>query len=258
MAKFKIITDSSCDIPTEIRKEHGIDYYQMGITIDGKENVADMDWKAYSAEELYTWLAAGRKMKTNLITVKTFMNKTKEWFDKGYDVLYLGCSTALTGSLNSFNLAKDMLLPEYPSRKMVAVQTYAAAATLGMMVVDAAREQEKGASLEDVCKWVEEHRFFYNQFCTVDTLSYLKDDAALEECRKNHPGGGYIVGRMKGLGEMSEDEVSETLMDPDKRLIRQITIEDSKKDKDDGENIKIEEIKIGKRTKTKVAFKKQN
>lgn len=32
---------------------------------------------------------------------------------------------------------------------------------------------------------------------------------------------------MKGLGEMSEDEVAETLMDPAKRIIRQITIGDA-------------------------------
>ena len=175
MANYKIITDSSSDIPTELREAHGIDYFQMGIVVDGKEMPADLDWKAYSAKELYTWLAAGRKMKTNLITVKTFMTKIKEYFDQGLDVLYLGCSTALTGSLNSFNLAKEMLLPEYPSRRMEAVQTYAAAATLGMLVVDAAREQEKGADMDTVMKWVEEHRFFYNQFCTVDTLSYLRD-----------------------------------------------------------------------------------
>lgn len=31
---------------------------------------------------------------------------------------------------------------------------------------------------------------------------------------------------MKGLGEMSVDETEETLTDPEKRIIRQITVED--------------------------------
>ena len=31
---------------------------------------------------------------------------------------------------------------------------------------------------------------------------------------------------MKGLGEMDDDEVEETLMDPDKRIIKLITVED--------------------------------
>ena len=175
MNKYKIITDSSCDIPTEIRQAHGVDYFQMGIVVDGQEMPADLDWKTYTPDELYSWLSAGRKLKTTLISVETFVNKIKEYFDQGIDVLYLGCSTALTGSINSFYLAKEMLMDEYPSRRMEAVSTFAAAATLGMLVVDAAREQEKGKDMDEVMKWVEDNRFFYNQFCTVDTLSYLRD-----------------------------------------------------------------------------------
>ena len=32
---------------------------------------------------------------------------------------------------------------------------------------------------------------------------------------------------MKGLGEMSVDETEETLIDPDNRIIKQITVEDA-------------------------------
>ena len=175
MTNYKIITDSSSDIPTDIREKHGIDYFQMGIVVDGEQMPADLDWKTYTPDELYGWLSAGRKLKTNLITVETFINKIKQYFEKGIDVLYLGCSTALTGSLNSFNLAKEILMEEYPSRRMEAVQTYAAAATLGMLVVDAAREQEKGADIDTVMKWVEDNKMRYNQFATVDTLDYLRN-----------------------------------------------------------------------------------
>ena len=33
---------------------------------------------------------------------------------------------------------------------------------------------------------------------------------------------------MKGLGEMDADEVEETLMDPDNRIIKQVTVSDIK------------------------------
>lgn len=55
---------------------------------------------------------------------------------------------------------------------------------------------------------------------------YLKNDAALEEFRKENAGKKYEVGRMKGIGEMDDDEVEETLMDPEKRIIKQITVAD--------------------------------
>ena len=41
-------------------------------------------------------------------------------------------------------------------------------------------------------------------------------------------GKKYIVGRMKGLGEMSVDETEETLTDPNRRIIKQITVDDDK------------------------------
>ena len=56
---------------------------------------------------------------------------------------------------------------------------------------------------------------------------YLKNDEALEEFRKTHQGRKYIVNRLKGLGEMSEEETEETLTDPNNRIIRQVSVEDA-------------------------------
>ena len=56
---------------------------------------------------------------------------------------------------------------------------------------------------------------------------YLKNDEALEEFRKTHQGKKYTVNRLKGLGEMSEEETEETLTDPDNRIIKQITVGDA-------------------------------
>lgn len=55
---------------------------------------------------------------------------------------------------------------------------------------------------------------------------YIKNDADLEQFKKDNPNLKFEIGRMKGLGEMDEDEVEETLMDPEKRIIKQITVED--------------------------------
>ena len=57
---------------------------------------------------------------------------------------------------------------------------------------------------------------------------YIKNDEELEKFRKENIGRNYIVNRMKGLGEMDVDETEETLTDPDKRIIKQITVDDVK------------------------------
>ena len=54
---------------------------------------------------------------------------------------------------------------------------------------------------------------------------YLKNDADLEKFRKENPTEKYSVGRMKGLGEMSIEETEETLVHPDSRIIKKITVQ---------------------------------
>ena len=55
---------------------------------------------------------------------------------------------------------------------------------------------------------------------------YLKNDDALKEFQAKNPGKNITVNRFKGLGELDPDETEETLIDPDNRIIRQVTVED--------------------------------
>ena len=61
-----------------------------------------------------------------------------------------------------------------------------------------------------------------------DKYIYLKDDKALEQYRETHKGKKYVVGRMKGLGEMDVDETEETLTNVDNRIIKQVSVSDIK------------------------------
>ena len=62
---------------------------------------------------------------------------------------------------------------------------------------------------------------------TIGTkIQYLKDDAALEKYRQSSS-RKFELGRMKGLGEMDYEELAETVMNPDSRTLKQITMEDA-------------------------------
>lgn len=56
---------------------------------------------------------------------------------------------------------------------------------------------------------------------------YLYDDKALEKYRKRHK-GPFTLQRYKGLGEMDADQLWETTLDPEKRLLKQVEIEDAR------------------------------
>ena len=56
---------------------------------------------------------------------------------------------------------------------------------------------------------------------------YLYDDKALEQYRKRHK-GPFTLQRYKGLGEMDANQLWETTLDPESRILKQVEIEDAR------------------------------
>ena len=56
---------------------------------------------------------------------------------------------------------------------------------------------------------------------------YLYYDKALERYRKPHT-GPFTLQRYKGLGEMDAEQLWETTLDPERRMLKRVEIEDAR------------------------------
>lgn len=67
----------------------------------------------------------------------------------------------------------------------------------------------------------------YKAMPSKGSEEYLYDDKALEKYRKSHK-GGFTLQRYKGLGEMDAQQLWETTLDPETRMMKQVEIEDAR------------------------------
>ena len=172
---FQIFTDTSSGLPKELREKHHIEYFRMGIVVNGKDYIADLDYESFSHEQMFVWVKDPKTtIKTSLVTGEEFQTKCEPFLEKGIDILYIACASALSGTRDNFEIFKETLLEKYPDRKIISINSCRAEMALGLMAIHASEMQDKGASIEEVAKWVEDNKQFYHEVGSVDTLKYLK------------------------------------------------------------------------------------
>ena len=176
--QYVIVVDSCSDLSKELRKEYNIEYVRMGIIKKLKEGdvelPASLDWDLYTNKELNDWQRSGMELKTTQVSMKEFTDVFERLLSDEKDILYIACSSALSGSYNYSLIIKDELLEKYPNRKIICIDSLCACLGQGSMAIDAAKLQKEGKTIEEVAKYIEENKLCYHQFGTVETLDYLK------------------------------------------------------------------------------------
>ena len=170
---IKIITDSSCDLGINFIEENNIELIPLLLNLDG-ETLKDDLGKSLGYREFYEKLRAGSMPSTSQINIYTFEEKFKELLDKGYEILYIGLSSALSGTFNSANMARNNILEENPNAKIAVVDSISVSMGLGMLIKKACKMIEEGKMLEDIVQWIEENKNKVIPAILVDDLKHLK------------------------------------------------------------------------------------
>ncbi len=173
MKKYAIITDSCSDLSKEVREKYSIDYVQMNITYDGKELPASLDWDLYSPKEFYDLMKAGTRIKTTQVPPASFDAAFNKYIAEGMDVIYIACSSALSGSVNTAKVIADEL-NEKSENKIYCIDTLNSCMGEGLMALDAAKMRDDGKSVTEVVEYLEKNKQKYLQFGGVGDLTYLK------------------------------------------------------------------------------------
>lgn len=174
MREFVIFGDSTCDLDKTIREQYDLEYIAMNYLVDNEEYIASLDRTAEEVKAFYDIMRGGKRVFTTQVPKSSYEEAFKAAIEAGKDVLYISCSSALSGSINTARLVAKELEEAYPDATVCCVDSLISSLGQGYLLLEAAKKRAEGLSVADTAKYIEDIRLCVNQCGTVDSLEYLR------------------------------------------------------------------------------------
>ena len=171
MKPFVLITDSGSDLSLAMAAEYDVGVVFLGAELEG-EPVDTKDLAGIKA--FYDGMRANKATKTFAANAEQFSEAFEKAVAAGNDVLYLGFTSALSGTYAASLIAKDMVLETYPDARIECFDTKCASLGQGLAVYYAAMMKKDGATIDEIVAFMTEFAPKICQRFTVDDLVYLK------------------------------------------------------------------------------------
>lgn len=172
MRDFIIFTDSGSDISPEILTSWNVRSESLTFRFTDSEEEF-LDGKV-DIKNFYDAMRGGRVAKTAAVNTATFEAEFEKLASEGYDVLYIGFSSGLSTTFNSGRVAALAVSEKHPEAKLIAIDSLAASAGLGLLIKLAVDKKAEGATIEETAKYIESIKLNLCHWFTVDDLVYLK------------------------------------------------------------------------------------
>ena len=168
-----IVTDSTCDLPLSYIRDNNIEFLGLTVLLQDKETTDDLG-ETFLYKDFYALLRKGEVATTSQVNSYNFSQVFRRHIEEGSAILYLGFSSALSGTYNSAYLARQEILQEYPEADITVIDTLAASCGQGLLVYYACEMLKSGKSKKDIVQWIEDYKLKVAHIFTVDDLDHLK------------------------------------------------------------------------------------
>ena len=174
MSDFVILTDSSADLGADMVRQLDVEVLPLSFTVQDTTYQNHPDNREMDPAFFYAMLRKGELATTAAVNVAQYTEAIEPLLRAGRDVLVLAFSSGLSATYNASVIAVEELREKYPDRRLYTVDTLSASLGQGLLVYLAAREREKGRSIEEVRDWAEANKLSICHQFTVDDLHFLK------------------------------------------------------------------------------------
>ena len=212
--KVRLITDSACDLPLDYIKQNNIEVVPLMVNING-EFIPDDLGQTLKHQDFYKMIKEGAMPSTTQVNVGTFLEVFKKYVEQGESIIYIGLSSALSGTYNSAYTAKEMILEEYPEANIKVIDSLSVSLGEGSLVYKANEMIKNNIDINKIVEYIESINKKVIHAITVDDLNHLKS-------------GGLISGTVAAVGGLLG--IKPTLkLDDDGKLYQEIKSREEKK-----------------------------
>ncbi len=172
MGNYVLSCCSTADLTKEHFDEREISYIYFHYFLDDVEYPDDLG-QSIPFSDFYRKMEEGAMTKTSQINADEFEAYFRKILDEGKDILHVSLSSGISGVINSALIAKDTLKEQYPDRKIMIVDSYAASSGYGLLMDKLADLRDEGRTMEEVYDFAMKNRLRLNHWFFTSDLTYL-------------------------------------------------------------------------------------
>ena len=167
MRNIRVITDSACDLSTELVKKYGITVIPLNIHI-GDETFVD---RSVKNSEFYKKMSLSKELpKTSHPSTETFL----ENYEGDEDLIVITISSQLSSTYYTASLAQNMCEQNDKTRRIAVIDSEVGSIGQGQLAVIATKLIEEDKSFEEIVEELPKIRERVTGYFTISTLEYLK------------------------------------------------------------------------------------
>lgn len=168
---IQIFTDNAGNLPEELLRQHQIGRVFLTYTVNGEPVPPDAP---FDGQAFYGAMRAGAQVQTSMLNPQAVRDAFARCLQAGDDVLYVGMSSGISGSMPAATVTAAELAEEYPERNIAVVDTKGASLGEGLPVLEAVRLRESGVPFHELAVRVQVLCGQMCQYFYVDDLQYLR------------------------------------------------------------------------------------
>ena len=171
---FALFTDGCSNLPGDLLRQLDIRLLPCSYTIDEIPNTYNGDLDTFDAHQYYDHLRAGHQPKTSLLNTQLFLNSFREPLEQGLDIVYVGMSSGISGTIQAATMAAEELADAFPARKICVVDSLGAGFGTGLLTCRGSDLRSEGKTAEQTAEILRQERMQLCEYFTVDDLNFLK------------------------------------------------------------------------------------